>query len=193
MVLDTLPHPTQRSITTFRTLLRITILAIRCILNAISLSFAAELFLFAKGLCKTIMGERMTTDLVNRALMAAVGAKRPRPELLHHSDRGSQYCAHDYQARLKPFGRRASMSRRGNCYDNAPMESFWGTLKNELSIIDAMKPVNRLNARSPSILTSSTTASDGIPRLGISRPRRLPNSGPVNSRRHEAVTHGIHY
>ena len=78
------------------------------------------------------MGERMTTDLVNRALMAAVCAKRPRPGLLHHSDRGSQYCAYDYQVRLKQCGLCASMSRRGNCYDNASMESFWGTLKNEL-------------------------------------------------------------
>ena len=78
------------------------------------------------------MGNRMTTDLVSRALVAAVCAKRPRPGLIHHSDRGSQYCAQDYQARLKQFGMHASMSRRGNGYDNAPMESFWGTLKNEL-------------------------------------------------------------
>jgi transposase InsO family protein len=78
------------------------------------------------------MGDRMTTDLVSRALVAAVGAKRPRAGLIHHSDRGSQYCAQDYRARLKQFGMHASMSRRGNCYDNAPMESFWGTLKNEL-------------------------------------------------------------
>lgn len=78
------------------------------------------------------MGSRMTKDLVGRALFQAVVAKRPGPGLIHHSDRGSQYCAHDYQAQLARFGMRASMSRRGNCYDNAPMESFWGTLKNEL-------------------------------------------------------------
>lgn len=78
------------------------------------------------------MGARMTTALVSRALVAAVGAKRPRPGLIHHSDRGSQYCAQDDQTRLKQFGMHASMSRRVNCYDNAPMESFWGTLKNEL-------------------------------------------------------------
>lgn len=78
------------------------------------------------------MGARMTTDLVRRALVKAVGAKRPGLGLIHHSDRGSQYCAQDYQELLQEFGMRASMSRRGNCYDNAPMESFWGTLKNEL-------------------------------------------------------------
>lgn len=78
------------------------------------------------------MGARMTTDLVSRALVTAVDAKRPGPGLIHHSDRGSQYCAQDYQGLLRKFGMHASMSRRGNCYDNAPMESFWGTLKNEL-------------------------------------------------------------
>jgi len=78
------------------------------------------------------MNARMTTDLVRQALLMAVGAKRPRPGLIHHSDRGSQYCAQDYQHQLQQFGLISSMSRRGNCYDNAPMESFWGTLKNEL-------------------------------------------------------------
>jgi transposase InsO family protein len=52
--------------------------------------------------------------------------------LLHHSDRGSQYCSLEYRRLLERFGLRASMSRKGNCYDNAPMESFWGTLKQEL-------------------------------------------------------------
>ena len=78
------------------------------------------------------MGARMNTELVSRALVKAVGAKRPSPGLIHHSDRGSQYCAQDYQGLLREFGMHASMSRRGNCYDHAPMESFWGTLKNEL-------------------------------------------------------------
>ncbi len=51
--------------------------------------------------------------------------------LIHHSDRGSQYCAYDYRVIQEQFGLKTSMSRKGNCYDNAPMESFWGTLKNE--------------------------------------------------------------
>jgi len=78
------------------------------------------------------MAERMTQDLVGRALFRAVQQKRPADGLIHHSDRGSQYCAHDYQKLLKQFGMISSMSRKGNCYDNAPMESFWGSLKNEL-------------------------------------------------------------
>ncbi len=58
--------------------------------------------------------------------------KRPRPGLLHHSDRGAQYCAQAYQDQLRQFGMTASMRQKGNCYHNAPMESAWGTLKNEL-------------------------------------------------------------
>lgn len=75
---------------------------------------------------------RMTTALTARALRNAVAIKRPAPGLIHHSDRGAQYCARDYRGLLQRFGMKASMSRKGNCYDNAPMESFWGTLKNEL-------------------------------------------------------------
>jgi len=52
--------------------------------------------------------------------------------LLHYSDRGAQYCTQAYQDQLRQFGMTASMRRKGNCYDNAPMESVWGTLKNEL-------------------------------------------------------------
>lgn len=77
------------------------------------------------------MSERMTKELVSKALFRAVVAKRPAAGLIHHSDRGSQYCSHGYQKLLKQFKMQPSMSRKGNCYDNAPMES-WGTLKNEL-------------------------------------------------------------
>ena len=78
------------------------------------------------------MADRMTQELTGQALFRAVQRKRPAPGLIHHSDRGSQYCAHDYRKLVDQFGMKASMSRRGNCYDNAPMESFWGSLKNEL-------------------------------------------------------------
>jgi len=78
------------------------------------------------------MGPRMTKNLVSQSLFRAVAAKRPVPGLIHHSDRGSQYCSHEYRKLLDQFHMRASMSRKGDCYDNAPMESFWGTLKNEL-------------------------------------------------------------
>jgi len=78
------------------------------------------------------MGERLTRNLISQSLFRAVIAKRPAKGLLHHSDRGSQYCSHEYRSLLGQFGLEASMSRKGNCFDNAPMESFWGTLKQEL-------------------------------------------------------------
>ena len=78
------------------------------------------------------MSERMKKELVSRSLCRAVAARRPGKGLVHHSDRGSQYCAREYRRLLVRFSMDASMSRKGNCYDNAPMESFWGTLKQEL-------------------------------------------------------------
>jgi len=78
------------------------------------------------------MDARMTKELVNKSLLRAVAGKRPTTGLIHHSDRGSQYCSYEYRELLDHLGMRVSMSRKGNCYDNAPMESFWGTLKNEL-------------------------------------------------------------
>ena len=77
------------------------------------------------------MGERMTKNLVIKCLNQAIGRRgNPRGVLLH-SDRGSQYCSCDYQRLLEKQGFVCSMSRKGNCYDNAPMESFWGKLKQE--------------------------------------------------------------
>ena len=67
-----------------------------------------------------------------QSLFRAVAAKRPAKGLIHHSDRGSQYCSPEYRKLLEQFGMTASMSGKGNCYDNAPMESFWGMLKQEL-------------------------------------------------------------
>ncbi len=78
------------------------------------------------------MSNRITKNLVSQSLFRAVAAKGPGAGLIHHSDRGSQYCAHEYRRLMDQFKMRASMSRKGDCYDNAPMESLWGTLKNEL-------------------------------------------------------------
>ena len=88
--------------------------------------------LFNGELVGYAMNEHMTRALVMQALFWAVSAKRPGKGLILHSDRGSQYCSHDYQKLLKQFGMIPSMSRIGDCWDNAPMESFWGSLKNEL-------------------------------------------------------------
>jgi len=93
---------------------------------------AAHKDLFTANIVGYAIGERLTRNLVSQSLFKAVAAKRPAQGLIHHSDRGTQYCSHEYRNILERFGLKASMSRKGNCYDNAPMESFWGTLKQEL-------------------------------------------------------------
>jgi putative transposase len=88
--------------------------------------------LFSNNIVGYAMGERLTRNLISESLFRAIESKRPEEGLLHHSDRGSQYCSHEYIKLLENFGMQISMSGKGNCYDNAPMESFWGTLKQEL-------------------------------------------------------------
>jgi len=88
--------------------------------------------LFTGEIVGYAMGARLSRNLVSQSLFRAVVAKRPAQGLIHHSDRGSQYCSHEYTRILEQCGLQASMSGRGNCFDNAPMESFWGTLKQEL-------------------------------------------------------------
>lgn len=71
----------------------------------------------------------METALVSWALMMAINLRNPPEGLLHHSDRGSQYASHAYQAPLRQYGMECSMSRKGNCWDNAPTERFFSSLK----------------------------------------------------------------
>ncbi len=78
------------------------------------------------------MQRRITRQLVIDALEMAFDRRRPEPGLLCHSDRGSQYASDDYQAVLARHGMVCSMSRKGDCWDNAVMESFYSTLKTEL-------------------------------------------------------------
>jgi transposase InsO family protein len=78
------------------------------------------------------MGPRLTASLATEALTMALWRRKPAPGLLHHSDRGVRYAAADYQRALGAHGIRCSMSRKGNCWDNACVESFFGTLKKEL-------------------------------------------------------------
>ena len=78
------------------------------------------------------MAPHLQATLCIDALEMAALHRRPTAELIHHSDRGVQYCCDDYQQKLEEFGLTVSMSGKGDCYDNAPMESFWGTLKQEL-------------------------------------------------------------
>ena len=78
------------------------------------------------------MGARMTRELVLEALAKARRYQKPQAGCINHSDRGSQYCSPAYQQAVKDAGLRPSMSRKGNCYDNAPTESLWSHLKQEL-------------------------------------------------------------
>lgn len=77
------------------------------------------------------MDRRMKKALVIQALMMAINLRNPPPGLIHHSDCGSQYASHAYQALLKQHGMIASMSRKGNCWNNAPVERFFSSLKRE--------------------------------------------------------------
>ena len=88
--------------------------------------------LYTKELVGYAINKRMTADLVCRALNMAIKNKGPSQGLIVHSDRGSQYCSHAYHKIINQHHFKGSMSGKGNCFDNAPIESFWGTLKNEL-------------------------------------------------------------
>lgn len=96
------------------------------------LYLAVILDLFSRRIVGWAMGATLERSLVVSALEMALAARRPLAGLLCHSDRGSQYASDDYQARLAQFGIICSMSRKGNCWDNAPTESFFGSLKREL-------------------------------------------------------------
>jgi transposase InsO family protein len=96
------------------------------------LYLAVVLDLFSRRVIGWSMADTMCTLLVKGALNMAISVRRPQAGLLHHSDRGSQYASAEYQAVLETCEMVASMSRAGNCYDNAAMESFFGTLKCEL-------------------------------------------------------------
>lgn len=93
---------------------------------------AAVMDLHTRRIVGWSVAEHMRTELVLAALEEAVATRGPRPGLIHHSDRGVQYASTDYQDALAQIGAVQSMSRKGNCYDNAAMESFFKTLKAEL-------------------------------------------------------------
>ncbi len=95
------------------------------------LYLAAVLDLYARRVVGWAMSDRMTGDLTVAALQMAIRQRQPQLALMHHSDQGSQYTADEYQALLKKHGIQVSMNGAGTWYDNAPMESFFGTLKSE--------------------------------------------------------------
>jgi putative transposase len=95
------------------------------------LYLAVVLDLYSRRVVGWALDSHLETPLVLSALRQALGRRQPPVAWLHHSDRGSQYASAVYQAALAAHGAQVSMSRAGNCYDNAPMESFFATLKVE--------------------------------------------------------------
>ena len=95
------------------------------------LYLATILDLYSRRIVGWSMAERMTDQLTLDALRMALRRRRPGPGLIHHSDQGSQYTSQAYQALLADHGIQVSMNGVGSWYDNAPMESFFGTLKSE--------------------------------------------------------------
>jgi transposase InsO family protein len=95
------------------------------------LYLAVVLDLFNREVVGWSLKPRMTADIVTDALTMAWFRRKPATGLLHHSDRGSQYASHAFQAKLAEYGMICSMSRKGDCWDNAPTESWFGGFKNE--------------------------------------------------------------
>jgi transposase InsO family protein len=96
------------------------------------LYLAVVIDLFARRVVGWAVADRLHQELALDALCKALIMRRPAPGLIHHADRGSQYCSTDYQAELRKHGILISMSGKGNCYDNSMVESFFKTLKSEL-------------------------------------------------------------
>jgi transposase InsO family protein len=110
------------------------------------LYLAVVMDLYHRRIVGWSMQSTLEQPLVNQALAMALAARRPAPGLLHHSDRGSQYASGEYQRLLDQHGIECSMSRKGNCWDNAPVESFFSTLKQEL--VHDRRYQTRIDARS---------------------------------------------
>jgi transposase InsO family protein len=96
------------------------------------LYLAVVIDLYSRKVVGWAMGRRINGELVVRALYMAIAARKPAAGLIFHSDRGSQYAADLFQKVIRRFKFRPSMSRKGDCWDNAPTESFFATLKKEL-------------------------------------------------------------
>ena len=103
------------------------------------LYLAVVLDLYSRKVVGWSMGTRINKELCLSALDSALGRRKPTSDLLHHSDRGSQYTSYDYQEKLEKAGISCSMSRRGNCWDNSVVESFFATLKRELFYGDPLR------------------------------------------------------
>jgi putative transposase len=109
------------------------------------LYLAAILDLWSRRIVGWAVAPTLKTELVLGAMRDALRRRKPAEGLLHHSDRGSQYVDREYVALLDAYGIERSMSRAGNCYDNAAMESFWSTLKSDTGL-DRSEPASHHEA-----------------------------------------------
>jgi len=109
------------------------------------LYLAIVMDLFSRQIVGWSLDERIKKQLTLDALRMGFWRRNPDPGLLHHSDRGSQYACHDYRNLLDQYGMAASMSRKGNCWDNAPTERFFRSLKTER--LDGLRFSTRASAR----------------------------------------------
>ncbi len=126
------------------------------------LYLAVVLDLYSRKVVGWAMDEHMERSLVIRALRMALLTRKPHKGLLHHSDRGSQYASNDYQKLLDDNKITCSMSRKGNCYDNAVMESFFATLSRNWFTTSTTTAASKPNKTSLSISMSGITASEPI-------------------------------
>jgi len=141
------------------------------------LYLAAVIDLFSRQVVGWSMQPHMQASLVTDALRMAWFRRHPAPGLIFHSDRGSQYCSHSFQAALSSYGMYSSMSRKGNCWDNAPTESLWGSLK-----------VGRLYGKK--FATQRQAMDEAIDWLAFYNHRRLHSTlGYVSPMRFEANWH----
>ena len=111
------------------------------------LYLAGVIDLHSRMLVGWSMGPRLTAELTLSALRQAISRREVKPDLMHHSDRGGQYAAAEYQKLLKKTEMICSMSRKGDCWDNAPMESFFATLKTELVYREQFKTRQEARAK----------------------------------------------
>ena len=119
------------------------------------LYLAVVLDLYTRQVVGWAMRERMTKDLALDALRMAWLRRRPQAGLIHHSDRGSQYCSHEFQRQLAEYAMLGSMSRKGNCWENAPSESFFNSLKNERTSACTVLATKLGTRREPTCLNTS--------------------------------------
>jgi transposase InsO family protein len=124
------------------------------------LYLATVMDFYSRRIAGWAMADHLRAELPLAALRMAISVQRPGPGLIHHSDRGVQYASAEYRNAMQSAGFRASMIRKADCYDNAPMESLFHTLKTELVITGTTQ-----RGRRPDVISSPTLKASTIERV----------------------------